>query len=149
MKLKYGITLKIIDTVLLGAGVYWLIFIDGNTLFWNSIIGLIIITYILLFILHPKYINLFYKYFYNDKRIDEDPRKAVNDLKGFIPYAIVSIILFYIVGNDGKLMDEVNLLKIMYVLSFIIYQLSFLRGSEDFIKSVENLNGEKPLKSSS
>jgi len=146
MKLKYGITLKIIDAILLGVGVYWLIFVDGNTLFWYSVIGLIIITYILLYLLHPKYINLFFIHFYNNKKIDDSPRKAIGVLKGFIPYAIGAIILFFIVGNDGKFLNEINLLKVIYVLSFIIYQLSFLRGGEDFIKRVECLNGEKPVK---
>ena len=131
-----GVLLKGIEVISFIIGIYWLVYVEVNSIIWNSSIILISIINIILFILHPKRINLFYSYYFFKKRMSTNPKKAITHIRSYIPFAIAFLITMFIVRPGNAVIEEVYIIELFYVLSFIIYELSFLRGGEDFLNRV-------------
>ena len=138
--LKIGYAIRAYEIVSLAVGLYWLAMLDTEdvTLIWFLIIVFISTTNILLSALHPSKINLFCAHHFSNFGEMRSAEKKISKVRWFIPSAIILIICLYLVGLNSTL-DQVewsliDISKVFYVCSFIIYQLSFLRGKEDYLK---------------
>lgn len=140
-----GYAIRAFEIVTLAIGLYWLVLLDAEsvTLIWFLIIVFISLANILLSVFHPSKINLFYAHHLSGSREKNEIKKAISKVRRFIPMAITIVIFFYLYGINFSF-DEVewklfDVMKMFYVCSYIIYQFSFLRGAQNYISRVENL----------
>jgi len=135
-----GYAIRAFEIISLAIGLYWLVLLDAEsvTLMWFLIIVFISLTNILLSAFHPSKINLFYAHHLSGFREKKRIKKTISKVRRFIPMAITIVVFFYLYGINFSFDDVewtlVDVAKKIYVCSFIVYQLSFLRGKNDFIE---------------